>query len=250
VRPSCSQTSDSSSRTRSTGNGGRERRSKRSVQSHDGATHRRGPRREAATLGIRAATRFRSALAEGGLAPYPRGRFPLSAAFRHGLAGHAAYTSDLADRLTAITSASGSATTFTIDPLGRRASRTIGTAPIESYSYLGSTNTVIGITSGSTTTVSAIDAVVDRVATGSGGAVALLLPDLHGTAAASTRDRHEHHRAPSRGELRLGVAVAARVVRTYSNGRGERIRADTPSPSLLIPVANIPSSVGRDRKTA
>jgi hypothetical protein len=41
-----------------------------------------------------------------------------------------------------------------------------------------------------------------------------------------------------------------RVGRTYLNGRGERIRADTPSPSLLIPVANIRSYVGRARKTA
>jgi hypothetical protein len=32
---------------------------------------------------------------------------------------------------------------------------------------------------------------------------------------------------------------------TYLNGRGERLRADTPSPSLLIPVTNIPSYVGR-----
>jgi hypothetical protein len=34
------------------------------------------------------------------------------------------------------------------------------------------------------------------------------------------------------------------------SGRGERIRAETPSPSLLIPVANIPSYVGRVWKTA
>ncbi len=44
---------------------------------------------------------------------------------------------------------------------------------------------MIGITSGSTTTVSAIDAVGDRVATGSGGAVGFLLPDLHGNTAAA-----------------------------------------------------------------
>jgi hypothetical protein len=37
---------------------------------------------------------------------------------------------------------------------------------------------------------------------------------------------------------------------TYSNGRGERVRAETPSPSLLIPVANIPSHLGRVWKTA
>jgi RHS repeat-associated protein len=44
---------------------------------------------------------------------------------------------------------------------------------------------VIGITSGSTTTLSAIDAVGNRVATGSGGAVGFLLPDLHGNTAAA-----------------------------------------------------------------
>ena len=37
---------------------------------------------------------------------------------------------------------------------------------------------------------------------------------------------------------------------TYLIGRGERVRADTPSQSLLIPVANIPSYVGRVSKTA
>jgi hypothetical protein len=34
------------------------------------------------------------------------------------------------------------------------------------------------------------------------------------------------------------------------SGRGERVRAETPSPSLLIPVANIPSYVGSVSKTA
>ncbi len=90
---------------------------------------------------------------------------------------------DLADRLAAVTSASGSATTFTIDALGRHASRTTRSAPAESYSYLGSSNTVIGISSASSTTPSAIDAVGDRVATRGGGAVGFLLPDLHGNTA-------------------------------------------------------------------
>jgi YD repeat-containing protein len=90
---------------------------------------------------------------------------------------------DLADRLTSITTASGQATTFTIDALGRHASRAVGANPIESYSYLGSTNTVIGIASSAGTTTSAIDAVGNRVATGSGGAFGFLLPDLHGNTA-------------------------------------------------------------------
>jgi hypothetical protein len=76
-----------------------------------------------------------------------------------------------------------SATVFTIDALGRHSSRTVGSAPTESYAYLGSTNTVIGITSSATTTLSAIDAVGNRVATGSGGASGFLLPDLHGNTA-------------------------------------------------------------------
>jgi hypothetical protein len=36
----------------------------------------------------------------------------------------------------------------------------------------------------------------------------------------------------------------------YSNGRGERVRADTPSPVLLIPVVNIASYAARAWKTA
>ena len=47
---------------------------------------------------------------------------------------------------------------------------------------------------------------------------------------------------------RAGSTV--RVGVTYLNGRGEWVRAYTPSPSLLIPVANIPSYVGRVWKTA
>ncbi len=93
------------------------------------------------------------------------------------------YTYDLADRLTAITTASGQATVFTIDALGRHASRTTGSAPTESYSYLGATGTVVAIASGPSTTTSAIDAVGNRVATGSGGAVGFLPPDLHGNTA-------------------------------------------------------------------
>ena len=42
-------------------------------------------------------------------------------------------------------------------------------------------------------------------------------------------------------------SVIARGSRdTYSNGPGERIRADTPSRSLLIPVTNVPTSASSD----
>src|SRR5450759_2694721 len=89
----------------------------------------------------------------------------------------------LADRLTAITTVPGQATVFTIDALGRHASRAVGANPTESYSYLGSSNTVIGIASSAGTTTSAIDAIGNRVATAGGGAVGFLLPDLHGNTA-------------------------------------------------------------------
>jgi hypothetical protein len=48
----------------------------------------------------------------------------------------------------------------------------------------------------------------------------------------------------------FAAAIPAQFTACVGYGRGERIRADTPSPSLLIPVANIPSSVGRVWKTA
>jgi RHS repeat-associated protein len=95
------------------------------------------------------------------------------------------YAYDLADRLTAITTASGSTTAFSIDALGRHGSRTVGTAPTESYAYLGTSDIVVAITTGSTITKSAIDAVGDRVATASGGSFGYLLPDLHGNGAAA-----------------------------------------------------------------
>ena len=81
---------------------------------------------------------------------------------------------------TGITTASGTSTVFSIDALGRHASQTIGTNPTSSYSYLGSSNTVVAISAGSVTTLSAIDAIGDRVATSSGSSFGYLLPDLHG----------------------------------------------------------------------
>ncbi len=49
---------------------------------------------------------------------------------------------------------------------------------------------------------------------------------------------------------RLMCHLCVTYVATQDNGRGERVRADTPSPILLIPVTNIPSYVGRVWKTA
>jgi YD repeat-containing protein len=56
-----------------------------------------------------------------------------------------AYTYDLADRLTAITSVSGSSTSFGIDALGRHASQTVTGSPTQTYGYLGAGNTVVSI---------------------------------------------------------------------------------------------------------
>jgi RHS repeat-associated protein len=93
------------------------------------------------------------------------------------------YAYDLADRMTGITTASGSTTTFTIDALGRHSSQTIGSNPASIYSYLGTSDGVVAIASGSATTVSAIDAIGDRVATSTSGSFGFLLPDLHGNQA-------------------------------------------------------------------
>jgi hypothetical protein len=51
--------------------------------------------------------------------------------------------------------------------------------------------------------------------------------------------------------LRVGRGGSEeQVVGAHLNGQGERLRAGTPSPSLLIPVANIPSYLGRASNTA
>ena len=92
------------------------------------------------------------------------------------------YTYDLADRLTAITSASGSTTSFTIDALGRHASQTIGSTT-SSYAYLGSSDVVVAVTSASSTTTSAVDGLGDRVASAAGGTFGFLVSDLHGNVA-------------------------------------------------------------------
>ena len=61
------------------------------------------------------------------------------------------------------------------------------------------------------------------------------------------RDRLSRPDAP---ELAVMESTLPAEFDSPVNGRGERSRADTPSPSLLIPVANIPSYVGRVWKTA
>ena len=48
----------------------------------------------------------------------------------------------------------------------------------------------------------------------------------------------------------FAAAVPEQFTASVGYGRGERLRAETPSPSLLIPVVNIRSYVGRAWKTA
>jgi RHS repeat-associated protein len=95
------------------------------------------------------------------------------------------YAYDIADQLTSITAPSGTVTSFTLDVLGRHASRTVGTAPTDTYAYLGTSDTVISITTGTTVTLSAIDGQGERVATSTAGVSNWVLNDLHGNVAAA-----------------------------------------------------------------
>ncbi|MGH2488649.1 MAG: RHS repeat-associated core domain-containing protein, partial [Candidatus Limnocylindria bacterium] len=98
-----------------------------------------------------------------------------------------AFTYDLADRLLTIVLPGGgnTTTTFTLDALGRIATRTPPGATAETYAYLGTSETVWQISATSTTS-SALDPGGHRVASGSGGTTGFLLPDLHANLAAVT----------------------------------------------------------------
>jgi RHS repeat-associated protein len=91
------------------------------------------------------------------------------------------YAYDEAERLTSITPASGSAATFTLDALGRNKTRTVGAA-VDTYGYLGPTETAYE--TGAATTDAILDASGARVAVKTGGSVAYVLFDLHGSIAA------------------------------------------------------------------
>jgi RHS repeat-associated protein len=101
------------------------------------------------------------------------------------------YAYDLADRLNSITAPDGSIVGFTFDAPGRHATRTGTTAGItttlDTYSYLGSTNSVIVdvSTQGSGYTLNAaLDSMGDRLATSATAGFAWIVPDLHGNVAA------------------------------------------------------------------
>jgi len=68
----------------------------------------------------------------------------------------------------------------------------------------------------------------------------------------SAGPRLQHHRGIVTGDLATSGldGVGRDVTGDPPAGRTKRIRAETPSPILLIPVANIPSYVGRVWKTA
>jgi len=104
------------------------------------------------------------------------------------------YTYDIADRLLGITAPNPTASsTFTLDPLGRTATRTTATSPTattDTYSYLGTSETVCQIaTSGgsNSTTVALLGSDGSRLATKVGGSntLSFLVPDLHGNVAAA-----------------------------------------------------------------
>ena len=105
---------------------------------------------------------------------------PATATAQPALPTSVTYTYDLLDRLTAITTASGQATTFTIDALGRHASQSVTGQPTQTYSYLATTDTIVAISSTAGTTTSAIDAIGDRVSTMTPTSFGYALSDLHG----------------------------------------------------------------------
>jgi RHS repeat-associated protein len=105
--------------------------------------------------------------------------------------GSTAYAYDLADRLNSITQPDTSTVGFTFDAPGRHATRTSGTGAntttLDTYSYIGSSDTVsVDVsTAGTGNTLKAgIDAMGDRLATAASTGFAWIVPDLHGNVAA------------------------------------------------------------------
>jgi RHS repeat-associated protein len=91
------------------------------------------------------------------------------------------YAFDEAGRLTTITPPTGSAATFTVDPLDRHATRTVG-ASTDTYGYVNPSETAFETgTSGSR---SLLDLDGSRLAVKNGSTVAWLVFDLHGSVAA------------------------------------------------------------------
>jgi RHS repeat-associated protein len=89
------------------------------------------------------------------------------------------YAYDPAGHLTGI-SADGTTTSFAIDALGRHANQTVGSDPVTTYAYLGTSDTVSSSSQSGVVSYSAIDAIGDRLTTGTASAFGWLLVDLHG----------------------------------------------------------------------
>jgi RHS repeat-associated protein len=95
------------------------------------------------------------------------------------------YAYDPAGHLTTITANTTHITAYTIDALGRHASQQVDGAAVVTYSYLGTSQSIVSMTDGTTTTAAAIDAIGNRLASTVGPTTAYLLPDLHGNVVAS-----------------------------------------------------------------
>jgi YD repeat-containing protein len=103
------------------------------------------------------------------------------------------YAFDLADRMVSITQASGNSVGFTFDAAGRHATRTAtpaggSTTTLDTYDYLGTTNSVIRDVS-SLGAGSSVDAAIDSMGTRlasktASGYLAWVIPDLHGNVVA------------------------------------------------------------------
>jgi RHS repeat-associated protein len=98
------------------------------------------------------------------------------------------HTYDLAGKLTGIdgpAAGSGDAAAFTFDALGRFRTRVLS-GSTDTYSYLGTTETVLRIAnSGGTTTDSLVDSAGNRLGVLSGSTLNWFLPDPHGNVAAA-----------------------------------------------------------------
>jgi RHS repeat-associated protein len=101
--------------------------------------------------------------------------------------GQTTYTYDTASRLSAITPDVGNAAAFSLDALGRPATRVIDGAT-DTYHYLGSGQDVVQIDSAGTSTAAAIGSDGSRIRVHHGSTMTWLVGDLQGNLVASLDD--------------------------------------------------------------
>ena len=172
---------------------------------------------------------------------------------------YTSYTYDLADRRISLTPSAGSAATYGLDALGRTLSRTVG-AVTDSYSFVGSSETVWQIANGTTTTTAAIDAGGSRTAVSVGATTNYVLFDLHGSLVGAENPSKvitEAYRYDAYGELVASVPTTPSLAwryqgqldlspdlanpvyengaRDYSPGLGTFLSLDTWSGSAIDP---------------